>query len=130
MTGSHRHGVLTGVFLASIALAGGLPALAEHHEGGGEPPIQMVSTNVQGKNIYVPGTIVMEAGQPRTLQVYNTTDTPHGFSIEEAGVAAILLPGQENRVEVKALSVGVYRIFCQLHPAHRSAQLLVVAGAD
>ena len=86
----------------------------------------MVSSNVQGKNIYIPGTIVMEAGKPRTLQIYNTTDTPHGFTIDGTGVQTVLPPKEEHLVEVPALRKGIYRIWCQLHPPHRSAQLLVV----
>lgn len=121
MTGSHRKGCVAAV--AALILGVAWAASADHH---GEPPIQMVSSNVQGKNIYIPGTIVMKAGKPRTLQIFNTTDTPHGFSIEGAGVETVLPPKVEHEVEVPALRKGVYRIFCQLHPPHRSAQLLVV----
>jgi hypothetical protein len=35
----------------------------------------------------------------------------------------------EQTVEVPALRAGIYRIECQLHPPHRSAQLLVVEAA-
>lgn len=124
MTLSQRT-VLTGVFVACLALVAALPAPAEQQEAK-EPPIQMITTNVQGKNVYIPGTIVMVAGQPRTIQIFNTTDTPHGFSITEAGVQEVLPPGEEHVVEVKALPAGVYRMFCHLHPAHRGGQLLVV----
>ena len=70
----------------------------------------------------------MVEGQARTFSVFNATDTPHGFSIAEAGVAVVLEPGKETRFQVPALKEGIYRIFCQLHPPHRSGQLLVVEG--
>jgi len=101
-------------------------ATADHH---GEAPIEMISTNVQGKNVYIPSTIVMTAGKPHTVTVFNTTDTPHGFSIAGAGVETILPPKEEHVVEVPSLRAGIYRIDCQLHPPHRSAQLLVVEAA-
>ena len=125
MTGSHRKGCAVAVTVLLVGLA--WTADADHH---GEPPIQMISANVQGKNIYIPGTIVVVAGKPRTLSTYNTTDTPHGFSIEGVGVETVLLPQVEHPVEVPALKVGLYRIFCQLHPPHRSAQLLVVDAPE
>ena len=123
MTRNQRQVTLAAFILAALLLGGIWTAGADQH---GESPIQMLSSNVQGKNVYIPGTIVMIAGKPRTLQIYNTTDTPHGFSIEGAGVKAVLPPKVEHEVKVPALPEGLYRIFCQLHPPHRSAQLLVI----
>lgn len=105
------------------------PACADEHleKTGGEPPIQVVSSNVQGKNVYIPSTIVVAEGQPRTLSVFNTTDTPHGFTIEGLGIETILQPGVETLVELPALEEGkIYRIHCQLHPPHRGGQLVVL----
>ena len=93
MTRSHR---FASRFLAlgCLLLAGALPALAAHHEseegaaahaaGEHDDAVQVVSTNVQGKNVFIPSTIVIEAGAPAALSVFNTTDTPHGFQIEAA----------------------------------------------
>ena len=50
--------------------------------------IQIVSANVGGKNVFIPSTIVViVAGKPVTLSIFNTTDVPHGFAI----------PGLEHR---------------------------------
>ncbi len=146
MTRSHhdrterrRHGcpghALFAVF-SCLALLGA-PAFAAHHEGEGKPEhgstdvVQVVSTNVQGKNVYIPSTIVVEAGRPTTLSIFNTTEIPHGFRIEGLDLEFILPSKEEYEVKVPALEAGkVYRIRCQLHPAHRSATLLVVGGHD
>ncbi len=130
MTRSHAIAAL----VSCLLLAAGLPALAGHHEEGeheghaqgGADPIEIVSTNVQGKNVYIPSTVIVEAGKPRTLSLFNTTDTPHGFTIEVAGIEEVLMPGKEQQVELPALKPGLYKIGCHLHPPHRSAQLLVV----
>ena len=92
--------------------------------------IQVVSTNVQGKNIYIPGTIVVTAGRSQTLQIFNTTDVPHGFSIAGLGVQEVLPAGEEHEVKLSGLEGGkVHHIHCHLHPAHRSGTLLVLPGA-
>ncbi|MBW2316318.1 MAG: cupredoxin domain-containing protein [Deltaproteobacteria bacterium] len=91
--------------------------------------IQIVSTNVQGKNVYIPGTIVVTAGKGQTLQIYNTTDVPHGFSIAGLGIEEILPPKTEHEVKLSGLEGGnVHHIHCHLHPAHRSGTLLVLRG--
>ena len=89
--------------------------------------IQVVSTNVQGKNVYIPSTIVVTAGVPYTLSLYNTTDTPHGFAIAELGIEVVLLPKQEHAIALPALAGGkVHGIRCHLHPPHRTATLVVL----
>jgi heme/copper-type cytochrome/quinol oxidase subunit 2 len=89
--------------------------------------VQVVSTNVQGKNVYIPSTIVVTAGVPYTLSVFNTTDIPHGFTIVGAGIQEILPPKQEHAITLPALEGGnVYGVRCHLHPAHRTGMLIVL----
>lgn len=118
--------------IALIAALFAVSAAAERHGNAtghaeGEPDaIEIVSTNLQGKNIFIPSTIVVEAGKPQALSIFNTTDTPHGFAIDAANVQAILPAGEEYRIELPAMKPGIYKVYCQLHPPHRAAQLLVV----
>ena len=127
MTGSQRPGSVWAVALAAAVLVLAGAARAEQHE---TPAIEMISTNVQGKNVFIPGTIVMTAGKPQKITIFNTTDTPHGFTIAAAGIQTVLPPKEEHVVEVPALAKGIYWIDCQLHPPHRNAQLLVVESSD
>jgi hypothetical protein len=120
-----------GVWLALVA-AGlvAAPVAAEHHEAG-HAVVEMLSANVQGKNVFIPSTVVVAEGAPHVLSVFNTTDTPHGFKIPELGIETLLPAGEEHRVELPALEGDrIYRIECHLHPPHRSAQLVVLDGDD
>jgi len=127
MTRSQRLSRAGGAVLAALGLALAGAAGADQH---GQPAIEMISTNVQGKNVFLPGTIVMIAGKPQKITIFNTTDTPHGFTIAGAGVQTVLPPKEEHEVQVPALATGLYWIDCQLHPPHRNAQLLVVEDAS
>ena len=135
MTRSH-HFSASAALLAALLVAVALPAFADHHEDGAAAhakaahehgdAIEVVSTNVQGKNVFIPSTIVVEAGKPSALSLFNTTDTPHGFKIEAAGIEDVLMPGVEQRIELRALEPGIYKITCQLHPPHRGGRLVVI----
>ena len=90
---------------------------------------QMITTNIGGKNVYVPSTIVVTQGTPRKLSIYNTTDMPHGFRIDTLDFEMILPPKEELIFELPPLEAGtVLRIHCHLHPAHRMATLVVLPG--
>jgi heme/copper-type cytochrome/quinol oxidase subunit 2 len=63
------------------------------------------------------------------LSIYNTTDIHHGFAIAGLGVEAIVPPGVEYEIALPKLEGGaVMRIHCHMHPAHRSATLVVLPG--
>jgi len=112
--GSHGHASPTG-------------ALAGYQSDVGE--VQMISAVVGGKNIFIPSTIVVTAGRPQILSVFNTTDKPHGFAIKGLSIETVLYPGEETRVELPVLKASeIYTIGCQLHPPHRTATLVVVPG--
>jgi len=69
------------------------------------------------------------AGESQTLQIFNTTDVPHGFTIDGLGIQEVLPPGEEHDVKLSGLEGGkVYQLHCQLHPGHRTATLLVLPG--
>lgn len=87
--------------------------------------INVVNESINGKNRYSPAVFIAKSGETVKFKIFNTTDQPHGFSITEFNVAATLNP-KENEVEVKIGKPGLYNVFCQYHPAHLNAQLLVV----
>jgi hypothetical protein len=89
--------------------------------------VQVVTTNIGGKNVFIPSTIVLTEGSGRKLSIYNTTDQPHGFAIPGLGLEVVLQPGVEQEVELPTLEAHrIYAITCHLHPPHRGATLLVV----
>ncbi len=88
--------------------------------------VQVISAVLGGKNVFLPSTIVVTAGRAPTLSVFNTTDKPHGFSIPKLKIMEVLPDQVEHEVKLPALEAGIYPIHCHLHPAHRTATLLVV----
>jgi hypothetical protein len=116
------------VVVGLLLLASG--ATAAHHEAEAEASgivVQVVSTVVGGKNVFVPSTIVVAEGEPHTLSIYNTTEKPHGFSIPALGIEMVLVEGMETEVKIPALEGNrILSIHCQLHPAHRTATLVAL----
>lgn len=132
-----RAGVSASLALALVAgasLAGAHGEEMHHdpaHHGFSEDRdvVQLLSTKVNTKNFYVPGTAIVTAGAGRKLSVFNDTGEPHGFEIKSLGIAIVLQPGVETEVPLPTLSPGLYDIGCQLHPAHRHATLFVLPAA-
>ena len=90
---------------------------------------QVVTTQIGGKNVFIPSTIIVASGVPHTLSLYNTTDAPHGFMIEGLDITMVLYPGMETKVELPAMDGHrIFHIHCHLHPPHRTATLVVVPG--
>ncbi len=91
--------------------------------------VQVLTTQIGGKNVFVPSTILVTSGVGRSLSFFNTTDQPHGMAIPGLGIEVILKPGEEYVVELPTLEGGrIYAINCHLHPPHRSATLVVLPG--
>jgi hypothetical protein len=89
--------------------------------------VQVITTNIGGKNVFVPSTIVVTSGSGRSLSFFNTTDQPHGMAIPGLGIEVVLKPAEEYVVELPTLEGGrIYAINCHLHPPHRSATLVVL----
>ena|SRR2546427_5687688 len=89
--------------------------------------IQIVTTQIGGKNVFIPSTIVVTSGHPVKLSIFNTTDVPHGFAIPALKVAEVLPPQAEHEIDLPALEPHqVLQINCHLHAAHRTATLVVL----
>lgn len=124
--------------LASLAvLSAGCASFGEggrrshHHftDDRGET-LQVVNTVVGGKNLFIPSTIIVVAGVTKSLSIFNTADTPHGFRVPGLGIETILEPGKETTIQLPAdLEAGhVYAVNCHLHPPHRHATIVVLPG--
>jgi heme/copper-type cytochrome/quinol oxidase subunit 2 len=105
----------------------------EHHMGrhhgftSDTSTIQVVTTELGGKNVFIPSTIVVTSGHPVKLSIFNTTDVPHGFAIPALNVAEVLPPKAEHEIELPAMEGHqVLQIKCHLHEKHRTATLVVL----
>ena len=80
---------------------------------------------VAGGAGFDPATVTVHKDDNVVLTVGNTTDKTHGFSIEGYGIHDEVSPGTPLKVKFKAKKPGTFKIFCQLHPAHQVATLVV-----
>ena len=86
--------------------------------------VNITSTNgVSGFNI---GTITVTQGNEVNLRVDNTTDKAHGFSIDAFGIHKVVQPAKAETVSFTPNKTGQFKVYCQLHPAHVPARLIVV----
>lgn len=74
---------------------------------------------------FAPTTITVDKSDKVKVKVGNQTTTAHGFSIEGYDVQDVVPPGQTVEVDFTAGKSGTYKIYCQLHPTHQPATLIV-----
>ena len=65
--------------------------------------VEIVTTQVGGKNIFIPSTVVLTEGAGRSLSFFNTTEQPHGMQIPGLGIEVLLPPGEEFVVDLPEL---------------------------
>jgi nitrosocyanin len=86
--------------------------------------VAITSTNgVSGFNI---GTITVTQGNKINIEVDNTTDKAHGFSIDAFNIHDVVQPLHAQKVSFTPNKTGQFTVYCQLHPAHVPARLIVV----
>ncbi len=74
---------------------------------------------------FAPATATVDKSDGVTFKVGNQTTTQHGFSIEGYDVQEVVPPGQTVEVKITAGKGGTFKIYCQLHPTHQPATLVV-----
>jgi plastocyanin len=74
---------------------------------------------------FYPDTVTVDKEDTVRLRVGNGTDRAHGFSIVGYKIRRTVEPNQSMRVNFKASRAGTFRIYCQLHPTHQTATLIV-----
>ena len=106
---------------AVVALALGTAACGHSSE---TVSINAVKTGDQPAS-FTPTSFTVDKSDDVTFKVGNQTTTAHGFSIEGYDVQEVVPPGQTVEVEITAGKGGTYKIYCQLHPTHQPATLVV-----
>lgn len=86
---------------------------------------KIAAASVNGKAGFTPDVIRATKGDKVSLRVGNTTDRTHGFTITNYGVQRTVDAGKTVVVQFAATQPGRYEIYCQLHPAHQKAALVV-----
>jgi plastocyanin len=110
-------GVVVAALLATLVLAG--CAKSPVHRNIAQvlvPP---------GPASFDPATINVKKGDKVQLTVTDKTDKPHGFSIDAYSIKRTVEPDKPILVKFTAKRAGTFEIYCQLHPAHKKASLVV-----
>ena len=128
--------VLAVLIALAVVVTGCHGAHGGHHDGhhgftSDMDTIQIVTTQIGGKNVFIPSTIVVTSGHPVKLSIFNTTDVPHGFHIPALNISEILPAQSEHEIELPPLEGHqVLKVTCHLHSAHRTATLVVLPGKE
>ena len=110
---------------AAAAVAAGASLLVAACSNAQTVKQTITAQTIGGKAGFSVAALTVTHGSKVELIVKNTTDRPHGFSIDELGVHRIVESAKPITVRFTASRKGTFRIYCQLHPAHGTAELVV-----
>ncbi len=108
---------------AVIALAAA--ALSLVGCGTGTDRRAIAASIVSGTAGFYPEDLTVDKKDTVRLKVGNGTDRTHGFSIEGYRIKREVQPNETLDVRFKASRGGTFKIYCQLHPTHQAATLIV-----
>ena len=119
-TGARRRfaGMAAGVLVALAVVAGACGTSQTANR-------TITAALVDGGAGFTPDTITVKKTDNVKLTVDNSTDRTHGLSIIGYGVVEEVEAGKPLEVEFTASKSGTFEIKCQLHPAHKTATLVV-----
>ena len=80
---------------------------------------------VAGGTGFTGGPIRVKKGDKVVIRVGDRTARTHGFAIDAFGVRQTVDPGKDILVKITPTAAGTYRVYCQLHPAHKPTELIV-----
>jgi plastocyanin len=116
---SRRHAVVAAAALAAAGLLAGCGGAKTDHLSADDGP-------VESGNAITPAKLAAHKGREVQVKVTNTAkDKQHGFSIDAFGVKETIDQGKTTTVKFKADKAGTFRVYCQIHPTHKAAELVV-----
>jgi plastocyanin len=80
---------------------------------------------VSGGTGFTGGPVRVKEGDNVVIKVGNLTVRQHGFAIDAFGVKKTVDPGKKIDVKFTPTEKGTYLIYCQLHPTHKTTELIV-----
>jgi nitrosocyanin len=113
------------VALAALAVAAAT-ALVGCGDDGATERLSVEDGPVDGANVITPAKLTAHEGNTIQIKITNTAnDKAHGFSIDEFGIKETIDQGKTTTVEFEADKAGTFKVFCQLHPTHKPAELVI-----
>jgi len=80
---------------------------------------EVKATLANGKTLesyqWLPGTIVVQKGEPVKLSIYGVNGVRHPFYIEGLGISGEVMQGKETVVTFTPTKEGTYRLICTTH---------------
>lgn len=86
----------------------------------------LVNVLLEDTKVWLPSSLIVQAGDEVELTLINKLDDPHGFMIAEFGIENVVQGKSQLTVKFTAAKAGVYPFICQMHPPHIGGQLLVL----
>ena len=87
-------------------------------------------TTTAGSGNTVSLNIKNRGSKPLSFKVVNMLSAEHGFAIDTMKVKEVLNPGEEKSISVPLANIDPsatdHRVYCQLHPKHVPATLIVM----
>ncbi len=68
---------------------------------------------------YTPGCVAADAGT--TLELRNTGDAPHTFTVKETDIDVNVDAGGTGTADLAGVAAGTYEVVCTLHPQMEAA---------
>ena len=103
---------------AATTLAGCSDEKTEHLKADDGP--------VESGNAITPVKLTAKEGNKVEIKITNTAkDKEHGFSIDAFNVKETIGQGKTTTVKFKADKAGTYKVYCQIHPTHKTAELVI-----
>ena len=70
--------------------------------------------NISGTT-FVPSTMDLKKGKEVQIDIANTTNLEHNFTVKDEDIARDLATGSKNTFKVKFDKAGTYEYYCRLH---------------
>jgi nitrosocyanin len=86
----------------------------------------VINVVFDGTKVWLPSTIMVQAGDEVELTLLNKLEDPHGFKIAAFGVEEVVQGKGKSTVKFTATTAGLYPFICHLHPPHLGGQILVL----
>lgn len=109
-----------GSFVAALLLSTALGAMAEPKK------LTLINVRLEGVKIWLPSSLMVQAGDEVELTLINKLDDPHGFKLAAFGIEEVVQPNAQTTVKFTAAKAGSHNYICQMHPAHLGGNLFIV----
>ncbi len=80
---------------------------------------------VTGGTAITGGPVRVKKGDKVVIRVGNLTSRTHGFAIDAFGVKQTVDAGKKIEAKFTPTAKGTYLVYCQLHPTHKTTELIV-----